>query len=80
MTRAVDGIWEHGLMRQYLTVVISVIVALAVNVLLDVNTEMPMLLRWLIAVALSMLVTWGLARWTADRARRGSSDSVRAGE
>ncbi|WP_218219673.1 hypothetical protein [Nesterenkonia sp. Act20] len=67
-------------MRESLTVVTSVLVALTVNILLDVNTEMPMLLRWLVAVALSLLVTWDISRLTADRTRRGPSDSVRAAE
>ncbi|OUZ07759.1 hypothetical protein BHE97_15335 [Aeromicrobium sp. PE09-221] len=43
--------------RTLLVVVASVLTAFAVNLVLDATTEFPMLLRWVVAILASVLVT-----------------------
>lgn len=60
-------------MRQTLVVACSAVVALAVNILMDLYTDVPMLVRWAVAIAIAMVVTVLLARWTAARAQRDAA-------
>ncbi|MGJ9374320.1 hypothetical protein [Nesterenkonia sp. CF4.4] len=62
-------------MRQYVVVICSALVALAVNILMDLYTDVPMLVRWGVAIAIAMVVTVLLARKTAARARRDAAAS-----
>ena len=57
-------------MRQYVVVACSAVVALAVNIVMDLYTDVPMLVRWAVAIAIAMVVTWLLLRWSMARARR----------
>ena len=49
-------------MRTLSTVVVSAVAALAMNIALDTYTDLPMLLRWGIAVVAGLLVTISLSR------------------
>ncbi|MBO0595203.1 hypothetical protein I2485_09695 [Nesterenkonia sp. E16_7] len=47
--------------------------ALAVNIVIDLSTDMPMLLRWAVAIGVAMVVTVVLSRWTAARTQGASA-------
>jgi len=57
-------------MRPYMIVACSAVVAIIVNIVLDLNTDLHMLLRWVIAVGLAMVVTLALSKWTGIRRQR----------
>jgi len=57
-------------MRPYMIVACSAVVAITVNVLLDLNTDLHMLVRWVIAVGIAMVVTLALSKWTGIRSQR----------
>jgi len=57
-------------MRPYTIVACSAVVAITVNVLLDLNTDLHMLVRWVIAVGIAMVVTLALSKWTGISSRR----------
>lgn len=48
--------------RTTIAIVVSTLVALATNIALDLTTSLPMLVRWLIAVAAGVAVTALAAR------------------
>ncbi|EXF24577.1 hypothetical protein BG28_05955 [Nesterenkonia sp. AN1] len=60
-------------MRQYVVVACSAAVALAVNIAMDLSTDVPMLLRWAVVIGIAMVVTVLLSRWTAERTQRASA-------
>lgn len=57
-------------MRPYMIVACSAVVAITVYVLLDLNTDLHMLVRWVIAVGIAMVVTLPLSKWTGIRSQR----------
>lgn len=58
-------------MRTYPSVIISALVALAMNIGLDAYTEFPMLLRWVLAIGAGLLVSVVLNSWPKNRPRHG---------
>ncbi|MBI9115591.1 hypothetical protein [Sanguibacter suaedae] len=53
--------------RDTITVIVAALVAFATNVVLDVATDLPMLGRWGIAVAVALVVvTVGRKMWERD--------------
>ncbi|WP_430593224.1 hypothetical protein [Humidisolicoccus flavus] len=63
-------------MRFYGTVIVSVLAALATNMLLDMYTDLAMVLRWIVAAAVAMLTTMALHSILKRRSRRGQSAST----
>ncbi|WP_121866060.1 hypothetical protein ACR9WD_01945 [Glutamicibacter sp. PAEs-4] len=64
-------------MRTYMIVVPSVIVAFAANVALDILTDIPMLLRWVLAIAAGLVVTHVLSTIANRRQRSINSDQAK---
>lgn len=63
-------------MRSYLPGILSALTALATNIVLDIYTDVPMLLRWAVAIICSLLVTFVLIKWAERRQKRKSNDAV----
>ena len=64
-------------MRTYMIVIPSVIVAFAANVALDMLTDIPMLLRWVLAIAAGLVVTHVLSTIANRRQRSINSDQTK---
>ncbi|MFK0085401.1 hypothetical protein [Glutamicibacter sp. NPDC090743] len=64
-------------MRTYMIVIPSVIVAFAANVALDILTDIPMLLRWVVAIAAGLVVTHVLSTIANRRQRSINSDQAK---
>lgn len=64
-------------MRTYMIVIPSVIVAFAANVALDILTDIPMLLRWVLAIAAGLVVTHVLSTIANRRQRSINSDQTK---
>lgn len=64
-------------MRTYMIVVPSVIVAFAANVALDILTDIPMLLRWVLAIAAGLVVTHVVSTIANRRQRSINSDQAK---
>lgn len=54
-------------MRPNLIVIASIVVILAANIALDVSTDVPMLIRWTVAVGLGLVVTFVLTKLSKRR-------------
>lgn len=63
-------------MKPFPTVIVSVLVAFATNIVIDVYTDIPLLLRWVIAIGAGLLVTICLDHWI--KRRRGDDERNRA--
>ncbi|MDJ0322018.1 hypothetical protein [Pseudarthrobacter sp. PS3-L1] len=57
-------------MRHYLIVILSVLAVLAANVVLDVYTDVPMLIRWAFSIGIGLLITAVLSRISQHRQAR----------
>ncbi|UXN32694.1 hypothetical protein [Glutamicibacter sp. M10] len=64
-------------MRTYMIVIPSVIVAFAANVALDILTDIPMLLRWVLSIAAGLVVTHVLSTIANRRQRSINSDQTK---
>ena len=64
-------------MRTYMIVIPSVIVAFAANAALDILTDIPMLLRWVLAIAAGLVVTHVLSTIANRRQRSINSDQAK---
>lgn len=64
-------------MRTYMIVIPSVIVAFAANVALDILTDIPMLLRWVLSIAAGLVVTHVLSTIANRRQRSTNSDQTK---
>lgn len=64
-------------MRTYMIVIPSIIVAFAANAALDILTDIPMLLRWVLAIAASLVVTLVLSTIANRRQRSINSDQAK---
>lgn len=64
-------------MRTYMIVIPSIIVAFAANAALDILTDIPMLLRWALAIAASLVVTYVLSTIANRRQRSINSDQAK---
>ena len=64
-------------MRTYMIVIPSVIVAFAANVALDMLTDIPMLLRWVLSIAADLVVTYVLSTIANRRQRSINSDQTK---
>ena len=64
-------------MRTYMIVIPSVIVAFAANVALDILTDIPMLLRWVLAIAAGLVVTHALSAIANRRQRSINSHQAK---
>lgn len=49
-------------MRHHLIVILSTFAALAINIALDLSTDLPMLARWAVAVASSLVLVFVLGK------------------
>ena len=58
-------------------VIPSVIVAFAANVALDILTDIPMLLRWVLSIAAGLVVTHVLSTIANRRQRSINSDQTK---
>lgn len=54
-------------MRPNLIVIASMVVILATNIALDVSTDIPMLIRWTVAVVLGLVVSFTLTKLSKRR-------------
>ncbi|PQZ93690.1 hypothetical protein CQ018_08510 [Arthrobacter sp. MYb227] len=63
-------------MRTNLIVILSTVVALAANIALDIYTDLPMLIRWTIAVGLGLLATNALSKWSKLRQKRNNNEEL----
>lgn len=63
-------------MRPNLVVIASILVSLAVNIALDAYTDVPMLLRWAVAVGLGLVATFALSKWSNRRQKRNTDESL----
>ena len=63
-------------MRPNVIVIASILVSLAVNIVLDAYTDVPMLLRWAVAVGLGLVATFALTKWSKRRQKRNTDDSL----
>ena len=52
-----------GLMRDSLIGIPGLLAAFAMNAMLDVYTDVPMLVRWAVAILVSLFVTFIVVRW-----------------
>ncbi|MDJ0319889.1 hypothetical protein [Pseudarthrobacter sp. PS3-L1] len=63
-------------MRHYLIVIMSVLAVLAANVVLDVCTDVPMLIRWAFSIGVGLFVTAVLNRFSQRRHARNRPNEV----
>ena len=63
-------------MRPNLIVIASIVVTLAANIALDVYTDIPMLIRWAVAVGLGLVVTFALSKLSKLRQERNANDTL----
>lgn len=63
-------------MRQNLIVTTSIVVTLAANIALDVYTDIPMLIRWTVAVGFGLVVTFALSKLSKFRHKRNTNDAL----
>lgn len=64
-------------MRTYMIVISGVIAAFAANAALDILTDIPMLLRWALAIAASLVVTLVFSTIANRRQRSINSDQAK---
>lgn len=70
---------EHetlGLMRDYLIGIPGLLAAFAMNTVLDVYTDVPMLVRWAVAILVSLLVTFVVVRWGQRLKERDGGEAL----
>lgn len=63
-------------MRTNMIVIVSIVVVLAVNIALDVYTDIPMLIRWAISIGLGLVATFVLSKWSQRRQKRNADDAL----
>ena len=62
-------------MKQYLIVFLAALVVLGVNIGLGTNPDVPMLLRWIVALGVGLLVTFVLSKWSQRYQKRSNRDA-----
>lgn len=63
-------------MRPNLIVIASIVLTLAANIALDMYTDIPMLIRWTVAVVLGLVVTFALSKLSKRRQERNTNDTL----
>lgn len=63
-------------MRPNLIVIASIVVVLATNIALDIYTDIPMLIRWTVAVGLGLAVTLALTKLFERRQKRNTNTAL----
>ena len=63
-------------MRPNLIVIASIVLTLAANIALDIYTDIPMLIRWTIAVVLGLVATFALSKLSKRRQERNTNDTL----
>ncbi|GAA1121156.1 hypothetical protein GCM10009582_17930 [Arthrobacter flavus] len=63
-------------MSQYLIVIVSVLSTFAVNIALDVFTELSLLSRGLISILCGLLITHVIVRWSERRRKQKNAAAL----
>lgn len=63
-------------MRPNLIVIANIVLTIAANIALDIYTDIPMLIRWTVAVVLGLVVTFALSKLSKRRQERNTSDTL----
>lgn len=63
-------------MRDSLIVIPGLLAAFAMNRMLDVYTDVPRLLRWAVAILVSLFVTFVVVRWGQRLKERNGGEAL----